>query len=496
MKFIADFIKLVLSKGLNTPLLLLETALIGRILGPDGFGQWSLLMATATMMHSVFLNWTHAITLRYGCEEWSQNQSLGRTYATRWPILCFALICITALLYFQPLHWLERIYLVKPALAWLILLNTLSLWLMNETQSSLQATSAFSQQALLTPTVTLLSIGLLTVIIFHVNSADLILVAAGCAMLRVMIWGAVWLKNLYSAQVMPDLPSYTEVRSALKYSWPLLPTFVLGYLSDWGDHVLLGWFCTTADVGLWGASYQIMLGVISINSVLVTLLFPWLINKQQNMSNAASYYVKDVIPVLLSFWLFIVIILVTLFPTLFKMVMGDQFKQANDILLILSFSILTNVFSNIYGILFNLQNRLRVAMLYSFIMVIINFVLSLALIPKIGLTGAAIGTSISYLIGHLLYIRDQHRFLSVPTKPIIVLFTFALISGVLQYFAGGELLTRTIACVISLFLLIVTIRKTGSIHPLVIQKVFTGILSPIGLIIERILVTNHVNEYH
>lgn len=496
MKITVDFIALTLSKGINTPLLLLETALIGRMLGPEGFGQWSLLLAAATLLHSVFINWTHSITLKFGSEEWLQNKSLNSTMITRLPLIVIGLLVILLLLKIQPGNWLQHFFYIKQDWAWLVLLNVLSLWLMLEAQATLQASGEFIGQAIVAPIITISSICFLLYLSYNNKTSDFIQVAIGVSLVKSISWGLVLMQRLKQAHFCWLMPSLNDIKKVFNFGWPLIPTFLLGYLSDWGDHVLLGLYCGSNDVGLWGSSYQIMLGIISLNSILVNILLPWLVKKQKTLEDTARLYLNNIIPALVSLWLLGVVVITALFPLIFYIFMGKQFQAANSILLILCVSILTNVYSSLYGILFVLQNRLKIALLYSLVMVIVNFLLSLCLIPLIGIAGAAIGTSISYLIGHMLYIWDQHRFMKVPINTIAVLFSVTLFIGFIQYIAGAELWIRLFCCLLSLGLLIVAIRKTGSIQLMFITRFFTGLLNPLGFFLKKLLVSTHANEHN
>lgn len=489
MKLIPNFIAVTISKGLNTPLLLLETILLGRILGPEKFGQWTLLLAAATILHTVFINWTHAITIRFGCEEWAQKKSLQQTLITRLPLLVTGFLMAAIILYF-PINWFNKLYTFDATLKWLVFFILLMLWLTFEAQSYLQAKGLLSLQAIITTATSAFSIVILLLSYFILKNDNLLFIIVTLTLLKLSIWLSTLLIQLKKSSFRLALPETKQIKIALQYSWPIFPSLTLGYISDWGDHIIISWFCTMEDVGIWGSSYQMMLGIISLNSIFVTVLLPWLITKYKAHEGVSQFYIDSVVPIILSFWLLALIIIITFFPIIFVLIMGNEFKEGQTVLLILSIGILTNAFSSLYGILFNLQNRLKKALVYNFVIAITNFSLSLLLIPFLGIKGAAIGTCVSYLVGHALYIWDQHRFLSIPSFKIYTLFMSACFIGFMQYLVGLDIGLRIFTGLVSIFLLIYIIRYIKSVESSLLAKVFKGFLQPLGFILHKTLIKN------
>ncbi len=495
MKAVYDFIALVLGKGSNTLLLLVESTLMARILGPIGFGKWSLIIASAALLNNVFLNWSNAITLRFGCEEWDVKHNLNRTLSLRIPIVLFGILLSLYLILFQPFDWSARAFSVTPSLKWLVFFNLLSLWLALEAQTYMQTTNLLIHQAILMPLATCISIGLLLFFLFCKDMNNVLLIGLGVGVLKSLFWGTYCLMGLKRIRFHWQLPSAQFFKHALLFSFPLIPTLLLGYLSDWGDHILLGFFSNKNAVGLWSTAYQMMLGIISINSVLTTILLPHLSKNAAYLETAKSF-TKNVLPTIISLWLVLVVSMVCFFPNLYFLIMGAQFNAAKNIVLILGISILTNAFSNLYGLLFNVEKRLNIALLYNFIMVIINLLLSFLLIPKLGMIGAAIGTCISYLVGHMLYVIDQHYYLKIPINKIGVLFVVVLFIGMGQCFIDIQWWTRIIYSLFSLFLLTMTIRMIDTIQPTLITNFFTKKLTGIGYLIQLLFSKTKLHEYN
>ena len=88
-----------------------------------------------------------------------------------------------------------------------------------------------------------------------------------------------------------------------------------------------------------------------------------------------------------------------------------------------------------------------------------NISISIFLIPKWGSLGAAIGTSVSYLLIQGLYVFDQYKYLNLPSTKSTLLFYVACIYGVAQIISGEEVLARLVVAVATMAGLFLIAKK-------------------------------------
>ena len=105
---LSNYISLTLGKLLRIPLAVLAASLLARALGPEGVGQWAMLLAVTTLLHSFLLSWTQAYNVRFGREEWTIHHRLASTWAVRGPIIAMSLGFAATLLIIQPFSFLEN----------------------------------------------------------------------------------------------------------------------------------------------------------------------------------------------------------------------------------------------------------------------------------------------------------------------------------------------------------------------------------------------------
>ena len=75
-------------------------------------------------------------------------------------------------------------------------------------------------------------------------------------------------------------------------------------------------------------------------------------------------------------------------PSLYGWVFGDEFVEAKSILMFLSPGVLAVAISNVLGHYFSAFGELKILILKSFSGVVVAFVLSLVLVPVLGVEGA------------------------------------------------------------------------------------------------------------
>ena len=482
------FLELFVSKGLTISLLLLINILVGRGAGPEGYATWLMLTAAATLVHSAFVNWTHAGTVRFGAAEWAAHGSLKSVMAARFPLLALTLVFAFAVVLFQPGDWLVSIYGVPRNLRWLTLLCFIAIWLTAESQATLQAVGRISTQAWIAPFVagvTAATAAILLVVPDRALRVEIVILVVSSSV-AIALWGGAWGLTLIGNFKSPR-QSAIDMRTIVVFGWPLIPTFLVGYLTIWSDHVILRFFRTQAEVGLFGSAYQIVLGVISANGVMTTLLVPWLSARSVRDPSIALNFVSRVAPTLYSLWLLFAIPVVAVLLPLYAEYMGTAFVEALPMLAILAIVIPSSAITFLYTGLFTLQSRLHVSLRYAVLMLAINVAISLALTPGLGGIGASIATTTALIAGQALGIVDQHKLVGANATRTWVLWGVALVLSAFQLLNFTSWPLRLIWGVISMAAIVATVRMTGAADPEVLRSIFSGRLSGVGALLEGLL---------
>ena len=463
-------------------------ALIGRLFGPDVLGRWTLIAAAGVLLHTALVNWTHASTVRFGREEWARAASLRHTVAARLPLLTASLVVAAVLVVVNPMDWLARWFAVDSSDRWMVALFAAGVWLTAEAQAVLQATDRLPRQSLIACAIGASSVT--AVFALHAlgygSLAALIVVTS---LLPITGWAVVWLGTLWAARgAAATAEPVQRPVTHLKYGWPLLPGFALGYVASHGTHVLLGRLASVTDVGVYGMSYQFFTAVLSANSVLPTFLLPWLIHRHVGDRGAMRTYVNAAVPTLYALWMLATVWMVAFLPMGLRLLAGDQFRDAEPVLRILLIAVPSSVSTSLYTILFEVQGRLGRVVAFMLPTTVASLVCCVLLIPTLGPIGAAVATTVGTIAGQALYIWDQHRHLLVGASRVWALWAAGLALGIAQAIVGDGTAPRLLWAAAGTVLLAAMVRRVACVDATLVRQLLGNRLHPLASMINRVLV--------
>jgi O-antigen/teichoic acid export membrane protein len=482
---VKHFLLLVGTKLLRVPLAILVLSLLSRLIGPEGVGQWSMLVAASTFFHSFFLNWTQAPSVRFGREEWVESNNLSKTWAARRPLVLLGLFLAVLFLVLRPFSFFERITSL-PSEWWpLAVAYLFGLWWLAEVHSLLNVTCKFAHLAVFPLASDALAIVFLFFMILTPNEGLGNWVITGVVVVTTLFWGIVWVREFIYTRSLGESFSLKKTMRVISYGWPMIPTFVFGYLSDWGDHLLLQHFHGAQQVGFFHAGYQVMVAMVALASPLAVVFLPKLIDGRGVDQNAESDYICRIIPAVATLWLLAIIPCIAVVPWVFAGVFGEEFLGARPAFYVLITVVPCAVFPYLYTVLFSTQGRLGRAGLFQAIMFAVNISVSLMLIPQWGCLGAAIGTAVSYLIVQSLYIFDQHKYCDVSLSKPATLFLIALFYSLIQLAIEEQIVIRLSMALVTMWALVLIAKKHHICDGNLIASLLPNQFAWVGMIFDR-----------
>jgi O-antigen/teichoic acid export membrane protein len=249
-------------------------------------------------------------------------------------------------------------------------------------------------------------------------------------------------------------------KELLLFSLPLLLNAMLYIIIQWTDVLMLGYFKTSSDVGLYnGASPLADLVPIVYNSmgfiyipVVSQLYARGLMNEVERSYQVLTKWIFSLsLPIFLIFLLFPITTLNFLF--------GYQYTEAAPVLRILCSGLAFNIFLGGNGLTLITMGKARLLLWASLIGALLNVVLNATLIPPLGITGAAVASLASYFAvnifcsAKLYQLTKIHPFTRNYLKPVIA-------SGIIIfviYALGTSLLTVAFWMLPLFFILFVAI---------------------------------------
>lgn len=219
----------------------------------------------------------------------------------------------------------------------------------------------------------------------------------------VLVWG--W----YKVSVVPSRPSRRDARSLFDYGKHNVVSSIGGYFYNWMDVAIIGLFLTQSHVGAYEMAWRVTSVVILLSRSIATSIFPQV---SQWSAGDAHEKIEALLPEALTPSLILVV--PAFFGTLLLaeeilgLVFGPEYTIAALALVILMFDQVTEGGQIILGRALQAVDRPDLAARATLVSVGLNLVLNVALVVEFGITGAAVATMVSSLVGglalHALYL--------------------------------------------------------------------------------------------
>lgn len=233
-------------------------------------------------------------------------------------------------------------------------------------------------------------------------------------------------------------------RELLSFSWPLIFTTFAGLIMGYMDTLMLGYFSTAYNVGIYNAALPTA-RVLGMGSGAFALIFLpvaselYAKKREQDLRGIYTAVTKWILSIILPGFL-----LMALFSDwIMRILFGSEFVVGAPALSILAFSFFISSLFGLSGSLLLVYGRTKILMVCSFAAAGTNFILNSLLIPIYGIKGAAIATGVSVVLGGLLSLFFVYRvakmqpFKKSYLKPVIAsLLAVSTVYAITKYVVG------------------------------------------------------------
>jgi len=187
--------------------------------------------------------------------------------------------------------------------------------------------------------------------------------------------------------------AHLQIGTLLKYSAPLGASLILSYLLVYMDTILLGYFRTSDDVGLYSVVIRIIVIAAIVQTSFSTMFAPVISDlyergKQKNLAQLFTKITRWTI--MLSLPIFLPLFL---FPSGLLSIFGPQFVVVSGSLIIVAVGQLMNAATGPVAVMIAMSGRSVLELTNSVLSWTISLILCVLLIPRIGTPGAAIANA-------------------------------------------------------------------------------------------------------
>ena len=213
-----------------------------------------------------------------------------------------------------------------------------------------------------------------------------------------------------------------HVKSLSAFSFWLFLTSTGVVLYTYADSIMIGYYLTNADVGVYRVVFQFTTLAVIATTALRATLWPkvsrWsktgeIKNIEESLSRAFSYSLILAVPVFTGG--------ILLGDRLLYFFYGAEFAKGYPILIILLFTQIVNVFQFFLTMYLSALDRQKDSFKVTAVAVTANIVLNILLIPIIGIMGAAIATLVTMTLNAVLARRLLSQNMVIRIEPDSIL---------------------------------------------------------------------------
>jgi O-antigen/teichoic acid export membrane protein len=217
-----------------------------------------------------------------------------------------------------------------------------------------------------------------------------------------------FLRNLFPELANRSIKPIFESRKIMEFSWPLLLAEFFGLIIIWLNILMIGFFRTAHEVGIYSASHRTaILGqivLISFNAIFSPIIAD-LYNKNETRKLDSLFKI-------VTKWIFSlsipICLLMVLCASKIMNLFGKNFTEAAFCLIVLSLAQLINSLFGSSGFLIMMSGRSKLNLINNIAVVTLNIGLNCILIPQHGIVGAAFSLFISVLFINLIMLLEVY----------------------------------------------------------------------------------------
>lgn len=253
------------------------------------------------------------------------------------------------------------------------------------------------------------------------------------------------------------LVNKTVLYELLAYSIPLIPNSLLWWISNSSDKYILTLFKGVSEVGIYSVAYKIPTILTVLSSIFITA---WQISSVDDFGSESNrMFFRDIFKK----YLFLTVTMTMAINLFLKIICGFMFSKnfysAWEIVPILLIGFVYYNMSVFYGTIYTAAKKTKMVMISTLIGSLLNIILNFILIPKWGMYGASIATTISYIVIYFMRKYDTKKFMDLEIKNIDIIYGILMIFQILTVY--NNLYILNIICIIIMIFIFLLSQKGG-----------------------------------
>ena len=302
--------------------------------------------------------------------------------------------------------------------------------------------------------ITNLVLNLILIIVFKMNGSSILISSIVANMIS---FAYIFIKcNVYKS-ISTQLFDIKVIKKLLHYSIPMIPNTLSWWIMNVSDRTIISIFINTAANGIYTVSCKFS---NIINSIFSIFIMSWQETASMHINDKdCDKFLSSMVDKLLSFFITLIIGLTSILPLIFNIVIGENYSNAYNYIPFLLIACIFSIFTSLIGGIYIAKKETKEVAKTSFLSAIINIIINILFIKKIGLYAACISTLISYLSMSIYRFIDIKKYINLKLnlKKLLSLFLFITISTILYYI--NNIYFSTVMTVASIIIAILYNKK-------------------------------------
>ena len=254
----------------------------------------------------------------------------------------------------------------------------------------------------------------------------------------------------------------------LKYALPLIPNALCAQIINLSDRFVIIGFMGTAYNGIYSISYKFP---SIIETIYHYFYIAWSESASRTLLNGkeqAIKYYQSLHDVMNNFTFSSVILLISLMPLLFRILIKGEYVEGFKYVPILLLSIYFDCMAKFYSGIFTALKKTRIMATTTIVAAVINLIINIMLIKYIGLYAAAGSTLIAEFILIILRRRKLKKHMNLPLSKTKVLLMIVVSVSILLLYSYDNVILLLCSFILSTLYFIIANKK-------IIQRLITNI---------------------
>jgi O-antigen/teichoic acid export membrane protein len=437
-----------------------------RLLSPDEYGQYALIIAAVSFFNMFLYEWLHLGLLRFlPARQISKQTFLSTVLVAFIVVSLFGLAIAIDMVLFN--NGKDKLLL--------FVLGLLLFWVWGFFHINLQLKTAQllpAEYGRLAAGKSVFSLAIGIPLVWYGYGAQGLLIALSTAMVLAML---IWARKEWQQLSLKRFDKQL-MRKLILYGFPLAANLALAEVISSSDRVFLVWLHDMATTGLYSVGYDLANHILGVLLMIINLsAYPLAITAlEKHGKPAAIKQLRQNFVLIIAVALPAATGLAILAPGICRLFLGEQFQQAAENILpwVAAAAFIAGLKSYYFDLAFQLGKHTLGQVKILFVAALVNVLLNLLLIPDYSVMGAIYATLAAYFIGLLLSLFMGRKWfkLPVPGLEVIKVLTATFIMGLATwpFRSNPDVLSLFIAIGIGIlaYILMITLLNVSGVRDL------------------------------